>query len=91
MSGEKEIKNFVVGSSTVKNDSGDYAVVSFSEHEIDDDPFYKVTVVKNCAVVRSKNFSLLEFDAANAYFVQCQTEFIGHVDKSLDFNEWVML
>ena len=91
MSGEREIKTFVVGSATNKTNSGDYIVVSFSEQELEDDPFYKVVVVKNCALIKSKNFSLLEFDVANQYFTTCQIEFLGSVEKTLDFNEWATM
>lgn len=88
---EKEIKNFIVGSATEKNSMGDYTVISFSEQEVEDDPFYKVTVVKNSAVVKSKIFSVREFDIANDYFGALQVEYLGSVKKNLDFNEWTQL
>lgn len=91
MGDEREVKSYVVGSSTVKNDSGDYTVISFSEREIDDDPFYKITVVKNCQIVKDKSFLLKEFDQANMFFASVQNDMLGKVEKSFTFEEWMSL
>ena len=88
MSDEREIKTLIAGNSTLKNSSGDYVVVSFSEREIDDDPYYKVVIVKNSAVVKERMFSLMEFDDAAEYFHKMQTEYLGKIESCISFELW---
>lgn len=88
MSEEREIKTLIAGSATLKNSNGDYTVVSFSEREMDDDPYYKVVTVKNSAIVKERTFSIMEFDDAAEYFHKMQTEYLGKVESLVSFETW---